>query len=393
VVLGRARLASGMKAEILAGTSLAVYALLAMACSTATVRRDTTERHDYPAGVAQMRWHTQVHAYPSSESRPEECATGALVGSKLVLGSRGGSVVGVDVGSGAVTWSTPISGGVDGDTRYDRERGQVYVGSDDGYLYAIDPAKGAIRWSSKFKGAIDRGPEIGSAGLFVATAADRVFAVDPSDGKTRWQYERDTPEGFTIHGNAVPRQHGSVVYAGFSDGYLVALQAETGDLLWSHSLAAASEQFVDVDASPIVRGDKLFAASFSGGLYALRPKDGEVLWHLLIDGTSALAMGTANLYAVSSREGLAAVSLQGNILWRQGLPDAGDLTVPVEVGPYLVFSGSRQGLFIVERGTGKLLQVFDPARGMCAAPTVDREGKALYVLANSGTLYALDLIW
>ena len=209
----------------------------------------------------------------------------------------------------------------------------------------------------------------------------------------RWQYERETPEGFTIHGNAVPRQDGHVVYAGFSDGYLVALQADTGDLLWSRSLAAASEQFVDVDASPIVRDDKLFAASFSGGLYALRPKDGEVLWHLLIDGTSALVMGARNLYAVSSRDGLAAVSLQGNILWRQGLPDAGDLTVPAEVGPYLVFSGSRQGLFIVERSTGKLLQVFDPARGMCAAPTVDREGKALYVLANSGTLYALDLLW
>lgn len=391
---GRARLVLGMRVRLLARlSSILLLALLPLACSMATVRRDTIEHHDYPAGVAQMRWHTQIHAYPSSEGHPEECATGALVGSTLVLGSRAGAVVGVDIGSGAVTWSTPISGGIDGDARYDKERGQVYVGSDDGYLYAIDPAKGAIRWSSKFKGAIDHGTEIGNAGLFVATAADGVFAVDPSDGKMRWQYERETPEGFTIHGNAVPRQHGPMVYAGFSDGYLVALQAESGDLLWSRSLAAASEQFVDVDASPIIREDKLFAASFSGGVYALRPKDGEVLWHLLIDGTNALVMGAGNLYAVSSRDGLAAISLQGNILWRQGLPDAGDLSVPAEVGPYLVFSGSRQGLFIIERSTGKLLQVFDPARGMCAAPTVDREGKSLYVLANSGTLYALDLVW
>jgi len=30
---------------------------------------------------------------------------------------------------------------------------------------------------------------------------------------------------------------------------------------------------------------------------------------------------------------------------------------------------------------------------MCAAPTVDPEGRALYVLANSGALYALDLLW
>jgi hypothetical protein len=59
----------------------------------------------------------------------------------------------------------------------------------------------------------------------------------------------------------------------------------------------------------------------------------------------------------------------------------------------LVFSGSREGLFIVDRRSGQLLQIFDPGRGMCAAPTVDVEGRALYILANSGVLYALDLTW
>jgi outer membrane protein assembly factor BamB len=372
---------------------LLAIAWLAAACSTATVHRESAVRHDYPAGVVQMRWHTQIHAYPATEAHPEECASGALVDSRLVLGSRAGSVVGVDVGSGKVLWSTPVRGGIDGEARYDRRRGQVYVGTDDGMLYAIEPAAGEIRWSNKFKGPINHAPSIGEDSLFLATAADRVFAVNPADGKPRWQYERDTPEGFTIHGNAVPRQEGRAVFAGFSDGYLVALQAQSGDLLWSRSLAAASEQFVDVDANPTVWRGKLFAASFSGGLYGLRPSDGEVLWHAFLDGTSGLGQGASNLYAVSSRAGLAAVSTEGNILWRHGLQGAGDLTAPVEVGPYLVLSGSREGLIVLERATGKLLQVFDPARGMCAAPTVDIEGRAIYVLANCGSLYALDLIW
>jgi outer membrane protein assembly factor BamB len=299
----------------------------------------------------------------------------------------------VDVVGGGIAWSTPIAGSIDGDARYDKGRGQVYVGSDDGILYAIEAEQGKIRWSNKFKGSINRGPEIGSNGLYLATATDRIFAVDPNSGKPRWQYERETPEGFTIHGYAAPRLRKDVVYAGFSDGYLVALQAESGDLLWSRSLAAASEQFVDVDASPLFVGDNLIAASFSGGIYGLRAKDGEVLWHVLLDGVNGLAMGAGQFHAVSSRDGLAAISPRGNVLWRQGLPQAGDLTVPVEVGPYLVFSGSREGLFIVDRRSGQLLQLFDPGRGMCAAPTVDQENRVLYVLANSGTLYALDLSW
>jgi outer membrane protein assembly factor BamB len=375
-----------------AGLLVALVAC-ALACSTATVRREVAAHREYPAGVAHMRWHITINRHPMSEAQPEECATGALVGRRLVLGSRGGAVVGVDVGTGAVSWSTRIAGGVDGDARYDQRRGQVYVGSDDGYLYAIEPEQGKIRWSAKFKGPIDRAPEIATDGLYLATAADRVYAVDPTDGKTRWQYERDTPEGFTIHGYAAPRRYGDLVYAGFSDGYFVALRPDTGELAWSRSLAAASEQFVDIDATPVLGDGTLYAASFSGGLYGLRPKDGEVLWHTLIDGVAAVSLGEETLYTVSAHEGVAALSRQGNILWRQGLPDSGDLTMPVEIGPYLVFSGSRQGLFIVDRKTGKLLTVFDPARGMCAGPTVDREGRTLYLLANSGVLYALDLVW
>jgi outer membrane protein assembly factor BamB len=375
------------------GVGIAGLFLAALACSTATVRREDAVHREYPAGVAHMRWRTSLNPHPLTEPQPEECATGALIGHKLVLGTRGGQVVGVDVGTGAVAWSTRIVGGVDGNARYDSPRGQVYVGSDDGHLYALEPEQGTIRWSAKFKGPIERAPEIAADGLYLATAADRVYALDATNGKTRWQYERETPEGFTIHGHAAPVRHGDLVYAGFSDGYLAALRAGTGELQWSRSLAAASEEFVDVDATPGLSQGTLFAASFSGGLYGLRPKDGEVLWHTLIDGVSALALGEESLYAVSAREGVAALSRQGNLLWRQGLPNSGDLTLPVEVGPYLVFSGSREGLFIVDRKTGKLLTVFDPARGMCAGPTVDREGRALYVLANSGTLYALDLVW
>jgi outer membrane protein assembly factor BamB len=377
-----------------AGTGCALgLSLVLFGCGNGALHRATEARHEYPAGVAQMRWRTVIHAYSASEAQSEECATGALVDSRLILGSRAGQVAAVDTASGRLIWSVPVAGAVDGEARFDQARGQVYLGSDDGVLYAVDPQDGKVRWSYKGKGSVERGPELGAALVYFASAANRVVALEAATGKKRWQYERDTPEGFSIHGRAGPRLGGNVLYTGFDDGYLVALGAETGDLRWARSLAAASDQFVDVDSTPELRDDLVIASSYSGGLYALRAKDGEVVWRMGIEGAVAIRAGATRLYVASPREGLAAVTMQGRIEWRQGLAQAGDLTPPQEAGPYLIFTGSRSGLFVVDRSNGQLLQIFDPGRGMCAAPLIDVQRRELYVLANTGTLYALSLIW
>jgi outer membrane protein assembly factor BamB len=364
----------------------------AAGCAAATVRRlDSVEAPAHPVGVLQVRWRIPLHEHGLFEAAPEECASGVLAGGKLVIGSRAGSVVGVDPEQGRVTWATPVSGGIDSEARFDPARKQVYVGADDGTFYAVDPSSGAVRWSYRAKGAVERAPEIGTDLVYLATAADRVIALDAASGKWRWQYERETPEGFTIHGYAGPRLKGGQLLAGFADGYLVSLAAGSGEVQWARSLASASDQFVDVDSTPTVTGETAFVSSYSGGLYALDPRDGTVRWRLGIEGAGAVTPGGDRLYFAAPRQGLHAADREGHVLWRQGLTEAGDLTQPIVLGRYLIFSGSRAGLFIVDRDGGGLLELFDPGHGICAAPTVDLRAHRLYVLSNGGSLYALDL--
>ena len=370
----------------------AMSALSGLGCSGATVRRPDRTGHEYPAGVTALRWRTPINQRELFEPRPEECASGALVGNRLIIGSRAGQVVALDVADGKVVWQTPVSGGIDAEARFDPSYGQVYVGTDDGLVYAVDPATGAVRWSYRGKGAIERRPELGGDAIYVASAADRLVALEPRTGKSIWQYEREAPEGFTIHGHSGPRLHRGVVYSGFSDGFLMALNAGTGDVVWARSLASASEQYVDVDSTPATVGqDLLLASSYSGGLYALSADSGDVRWRLGIEGASGVQVIGDRLYFAAPRDGLTALSLTGDILWRQGLAEAGDLTPPIGVGPLLVFSGSRAGLFFVDRASGKLLEIFNPGRGMCAPATISADGRTLYALANSGTVYALAL--
>jgi outer membrane protein assembly factor BamB len=152
-----------------------------------------------------------------------------------------------------------------------------------------------------------------------------------------------------------------------------------------------SDQFVDVDSTPILDRGTVYAASYSGGVYGLDGNDGAVRWRLPTEGAGPLSLIGGRLYFAAPRAGLHAITTDGQILWRQGLADAGDVTAPLALGRYLVFSGSRGGLFIVDAANGDLLEIFNPGQGICAAATLDGDGTRLYILSNGGTLYALEV--
>jgi hypothetical protein len=126
--------------------ALALGGALAGACGGAAVRRTEVEQREYPANVAHLRWRSAIHEHGMFEARPEEAAAGAVIGSKLVIGSRDGKLLAVNTADGRTLWSTPLSGGIDGEARFDPTRGQVYVGSDDGYFYAVDVAGPLPGW-------------------------------------------------------------------------------------------------------------------------------------------------------------------------------------------------------------------------------------------------------
>lgn len=376
-----------------AARAIAIGLVCATGCASATARRlDGSATSPHRAGILQILWRATLHDHGLFEPSPEECASGVLANGRLVLGSRAGAVVGIAPDTGHLDWVTGVSGGIDSEARFDAARGQVYLGADDGSFYAVDPKTGKIRWTYHGKGAIERPAEIGPDLVYVGSAADRVVALEPDSGKWRWQYERDMPEGFTIHGYSGPRLRGGQVLAGFADGYFVSLAAQSGEVTWAKSLAAASDQFVDVDTTPALNDDLAYVSSYSGGLYALDARDGTVRWRLGIEGVGDVTAAGGQLYFVAPRYGLHAAHPDGHVLWRQGLSEAGDLTHPMVVGDYLIFSGSRGGLFVVDRGSGELLEIFNPGQGICAPATWDPATHRLYVLSNSGSLYALSMI-
>jgi PQQ-dependent dehydrogenase (methanol/ethanol family) len=142
-------------------------------------------------------------------------------------------------------------------------------------------------------GTFQTGPVMYDRTLYFTTMHS-VYAVDATNCKRRWDYEW-VPPGADYSYNGTNRgvavAQGRVI-RGTQDGYLLALDARTGDLLWSkHILDASKAQFFA--AAPIVWNGMIFLGQAGGdwgargAMLAFDLKDGKELWRFDLVPTGA----------------------------------------------------------------------------------------------------------
>lgn len=317
---------------------------------------------------------------------PRELASPALdpgTGRLIVL-TRDGQVRAVEPG-GAVAWAFQTRGAFSGSPTI--HEGVVYVPGGDGMLYAADAKTGALKWRYDAKEELATAPVLASGKVLVASQSDIVFAVDAATGEWKWQYRRDTPSGFTIRGAARPAVRGGVAYAGFSDGFLVALKVEDGTVQWERALSKTG-QYIDVDSSPVLDdAGRLYAASYKDGLYALDAETGAVRWHSAASGVSNVIGAGAVIFTTGDQQIGAHDAATGRSLWSLSVRDRA-ARMPVLARGYLLVPVDSALLF-VDPVSGRSELSWDPGQGVTATPLV--RGPRAYVLSNLGYLYVLSL--
>lgn len=318
---------------------------------------------------------------------------------RAFIGAAVGGLYCLDMASGKTVWRFDVGDPVGSEPIYDAERKTVFFGADDGKFYALHARSGRKLWD------IDTGAEIRKKALlhndtlYIINADNTVYALDPDSGETVWQYRRPPLKGFSASGHAGILFADEKIIAGFSDGYVVALDLLVGAAVWTRDLAENVEmpeneeivKLVDADATPVVVGDILVGASVDGGLQGLNVKTGNVMWtNYKVSSVTGLAKSGDSVYAARSAFGLTAVDPATGIeLWSVQFP-AGNLLDPVVYDDLLILSDSIFGLTIVSAMDGSILQRLDPTVGFFARPSL--YGGYLLVLGNGGTLFAMSIL-
>ena len=145
-------------------------------------------------------------------------------------------------------------------------KGVLAVGTTDKLVVLLGTDSGQVLWDHRVSGTIRGGPLLTDSLVYVATEESptgRVYALQMRTGKVAW----DTKTGGVAAAMSLTKDR---LFAGTESGIVMALDPDTGGVLWRQRLTGA------VRAAPIPTAAGLVVITTSDSLYLLDPATGTV---------------------------------------------------------------------------------------------------------------------
>ena len=274
-------------------------------------------------------------------------------------------------------------------------QGLAMVADVDGIVIAINADNGEELWRIDVESEVLAAPQVANDTVVVQAYDGRLIGLDKDSGDQRWVYSIDPPV-LTLRGTATPVIDEGVVYTGFSNGKLTAIDIKNGNLIWGKLIAIAKGQaeldrIIDVDASPLLEDSNVYAASYNGYLFAFLKASGRPLWRFEISTYRELAEGFQNVYAVDQRGHVFAVNASnGELKWEQTAFINRQLSAPIVYAGFLLVADNQGYLHVMSQLDGSVIGRERIARDGVRAPMISIN-QTLYVYSDKGKLSALKL--
>ena len=143
----------------------------------------------------------------------------------------------------------------------------MFYGTSDGKVKAVDFRKGQLLWETSVGGQVYSTPACADGVVALGCVNNRVVGLNAADGSLRWTVDTDSP----VSADGI--MAGGRFFIGDSSGNFYGIDGKSGRILFCKKVADARFQ-----ARPLVADAVIYAPAWDGYLYALDAKNGEVVW-------------------------------------------------------------------------------------------------------------------
>ncbi|MFG6179280.1 outer membrane protein assembly factor BamB [Halomonas sp. THAF12] len=350
------------------------------------------ELHD-TAGTTRVEtlWQEQVgdglgqSGYPLAPARD---------GDTLFAADQHGLVEAIDATNGEPRWSVELDAGASSGLTAVADR--LYLGTRNGEVLALDQADGEVLWRTRVNSEVLAAPQVNRELLVVQAVDGSVTALDRQSGAERWVHSGSRP-ALTLRNTGTPRVIDQVTIAGQANGRLVTLDNRSGQPLWERRIAVPQgrseiERLVDLAGQPLLTPDgRLFVTSYQGRVVALQAVSGEIMWSRDLSSYRSPMLVGDYLFVIDEASHVLALNADsGATVWQLDDLEGRELTDPVFADGRLVVGDFEGYLHMIDARDGTLVGRTEiDGSGISVAPLTD--GKRVYALADDGSFEALRL--
>jgi len=141
----------------------------------------------------------------------------------------------------------------------------VYVSTFDGHIYTLSAEKlKLLDWSFKSEAGFASSPVIceDTDTIFLGSFDRHLYAVKIGSNISAWRFPPERPAGNWFWASPIVNE--GIVYAGCLDGRLYAIDATTGEEIWSYLTEDENGKPSPIVSSPVLMDDLLIAVNESG---------------------------------------------------------------------------------------------------------------------------------
>lgn len=264
----------------------------------------------------------------------------------VLVGSYDTNMWALKVDDGSLMWKFPTGAGIASSPTVDASTKLVYFGSEDSTLYAVDSISGRLSWTYITKGKIRSSPRVAHNHVFFGSDDGYIYALAANNGRFLWQFEASVPV------RTRPFVTNEVIIFGADDGSVYGLEL-SGKRKWLYRARRGinSSPYVDLNTNIC------FIGSFDGYLYALDANSGFTLWRFRTNGpVVATPYVTADTVYIASTDGIVyAINVDtGKERW-QFATEKPIVGSPIVHGAMVYIGGTDNNFYCLDVKTGKML--------------------------------------